>query len=249
MQQEKTPWYQKTGIIILFLIIFFPIGLFLMYKYANWKLWVKLLITIIITCMIIVNFTQEKTDMKNGDNQVSKSDQNDNKDSNNKNKSKSNDNKDSSNETKSKPVDKLEKSNYKIGDTLKFDKIEVTILDKSTAKSVGTPGLEKNANGEYLILDVTVKNNSNKPVNISDSFFKLINGSKEFQADGSASLSANQAISPDNLGFFGEKINPESKKQAKIVFDVNQNVITQNNLMLQVQSGLFGTEKEKVSLN
>ncbi|MGC9604577.1 hypothetical protein ACO2FP_08460 [Staphylococcus warneri] len=85
--------------------------------------------------------------MKNGDNQVSKSDQNDNKDSNNKNKSKSNDNKDSSNETKSKPVDKLEKSNYKIGDTLKFDKIEVTILDKSTAKSVGTPGLKKMQTG------------------------------------------------------------------------------------------------------
>ena len=38
-------WYQKTWAIILFLIIFFPIGLFLMWKYSNWSKSVKGIIT------------------------------------------------------------------------------------------------------------------------------------------------------------------------------------------------------------
>ena len=34
-------WYQKTGWIIFWLICFFPIGLFLMWKYSNWNKFVK----------------------------------------------------------------------------------------------------------------------------------------------------------------------------------------------------------------
>lgn len=38
-------WYQKTGVIILFLIIFFPIGLFLMWRYSNWNKTIKGIVT------------------------------------------------------------------------------------------------------------------------------------------------------------------------------------------------------------
>jgi len=38
-------WYQKTLFIILLLILFFPVGLFLMWKYANWKPKTKWIIT------------------------------------------------------------------------------------------------------------------------------------------------------------------------------------------------------------
>ena len=41
-------WYQKTGWIIALLILFFPVGLFLMWKYANWKKPVKGIVTALI---------------------------------------------------------------------------------------------------------------------------------------------------------------------------------------------------------
>ena len=45
--------YQKTWFIILLLIIFWPVGLFLMWKYADWKKAVKIVITVLVAvCMI-----------------------------------------------------------------------------------------------------------------------------------------------------------------------------------------------------
>lgn len=38
-------WYQKTGWIIVWLIMFFPVGIFLMWKYSNWKKFIKIAIT------------------------------------------------------------------------------------------------------------------------------------------------------------------------------------------------------------
>ena len=45
---DHKKWYQKTGWIIALLILFFPVGLFLMWKYTNWKKTVKGIITAII---------------------------------------------------------------------------------------------------------------------------------------------------------------------------------------------------------
>lgn len=47
-------WYQKTGYIILFLIIFFPVGLFLMWKYTNWNKYVKIAISALIALFAII---------------------------------------------------------------------------------------------------------------------------------------------------------------------------------------------------
>lgn len=37
MQQERQSWYQKSWFIILTLLFIFPLGLFLMWRYAHWK--------------------------------------------------------------------------------------------------------------------------------------------------------------------------------------------------------------------
>lgn len=42
----KKKWYQQTGWIIFLLIVFFPVGLFLMWKYTNWNKWLKIGITL-----------------------------------------------------------------------------------------------------------------------------------------------------------------------------------------------------------
>lgn len=42
----KKKWYEKSGWIIFWLIVFFPVGLFLMWKYSDWKKIVKLIISV-----------------------------------------------------------------------------------------------------------------------------------------------------------------------------------------------------------
>lgn len=47
-------WYQKTGWIIALLILFFPVGLFLMWKYTDWKKPVKWIVTVFILIFALV---------------------------------------------------------------------------------------------------------------------------------------------------------------------------------------------------
>lgn len=47
-------WYHQTFWIILFLIILWPVGLFMMWSGSNWPKWVKLLVTVIISIMVII---------------------------------------------------------------------------------------------------------------------------------------------------------------------------------------------------
>lgn len=49
-------WYQKTGAIIILLILFFPIGLFLMWKYSNWNKWGKIVISCICAVVCLGTF-------------------------------------------------------------------------------------------------------------------------------------------------------------------------------------------------
>lgn len=48
-------WYEKDLIIILFLILFFPIGVFLMWKYSKWSIVIKIVILIFFGLFIIIN--------------------------------------------------------------------------------------------------------------------------------------------------------------------------------------------------
>lgn len=55
-------WYQKTGYIILLLILFFPVGLFLMWKYTNWGKNVKIAISAIIAVLFGIGLISSGSD-------------------------------------------------------------------------------------------------------------------------------------------------------------------------------------------
>lgn len=52
---EKKKWYQSTGGIIALLILFFPVGLYLMWKHATWNKTVKWIVTGVFAFIIFVN--------------------------------------------------------------------------------------------------------------------------------------------------------------------------------------------------
>lgn len=46
-------WYEKTTIIALLLMFVFPLGLYLMWKYANWKKWIKIVISVFMGFIVV----------------------------------------------------------------------------------------------------------------------------------------------------------------------------------------------------
>lgn len=51
--KKKISWYQKTWAIVLFLFLFFPVGLFLMWKYSKFKTVPKAIITALVAFIFI----------------------------------------------------------------------------------------------------------------------------------------------------------------------------------------------------
>jgi len=123
-----------------------------------------------------------------------------------------------------------------IGEVVKVGDVEFIVNGTSTAKSVGGQ-FGKSAQGTYLLLDVTVKNVGNEAITTDASFFQLKAGEKTFDADSSAGIYAN----PDTNLFY-EQVNPDLSAKGFVVFDVSDEVISNPELMLQVQTGFFGTE-------
>lgn len=49
-------WHQKSGWIIFFLIVFFPVGIFLTWKYSSWKRTPKIIVSVIFGFLFVIGF-------------------------------------------------------------------------------------------------------------------------------------------------------------------------------------------------
>ena len=74
---------------------------------------------------------------------------------------------------KNKEEETKTKAENKIGEVVKVGDVEYIVNSKSLSQNVGGE-FGKNANGIYLILNVTVKNNGKKSITVTDDFFKLL---------------------------------------------------------------------------
>lgn len=90
---------------------------------------------------------------------------------------------------------------------------------------------------------ITVKNNGKESLSVSDEFFKIYKGDTEYKSDSEASLYAN-----DNTGFLLEEINPGNSSTSTVAIDVPQNIANAKGLQLQVQTGVWGTQKARINI-
>lgn len=129
-----------------------------------------------------------------------------------------------------------------IGEVVIVGDVEFTVNGTSTTKNVGGE-YGQDAQGTFLVADVTVKNVGSESITTDASFFKLVSGEKTFDADSTAGIYANP-----NTGFFLEQINPDLSATGKVVFDVSDEVIANPELLMQVQTGFFGTETGSIKI-
>ena len=127
----------------------------------------------------------------------------------------------------------------KIGTALKVGDLVFTVKDAALTKKLKSP--LGNKSGNWMVVTVTVKNESKEAVTIDSSFFKLLESdgtTYETDSDNLMYLSA-------DANFFLEKINPKLEKTGQVLFAIPT---TAKDLQLQVQTGAFGTEKGVISL-
>ncbi|MDN6012285.1 MAG: DUF4352 domain-containing protein [Lactococcus sp.] len=144
---------------------------------------------------------------------------------------------------------KSEKQVFGIGQDVTVGKVVYRVDSKEVADTVGNEYLNSTAKGKFLVLNVTVTNNGDKAVTVTDDFFKLYKGKTEFKADTTATMYANQAANGDSAAFFLQELNPESTLSGKVIFDVSEDTISDPSTQLQVQTGIWGTQTEKINLN
>lgn len=129
-----------------------------------------------------------------------------------------------------------------IGEVVKVGDVEFTVNSTSTAKNVGGEW-GSNAQGTYLLVNVTVTNKGNEAITTDTSFFKLKAGEKTYEADSTASMHTDK-----DLKFFLQQVNPDISNTGTVVFDVTDEVIANPELKLQVQSGFWGTETGEIKI-
>lgn len=103
-----------------------------------------------------------------------------------------------------------------VGTAVRDGEFEFTVTKvKKGVASVGSRYLKQKAQGQYVILNVTVKNIGEKPQLLSDSEQKVRDGSgREFSTDSTAGI-----YIEDNKVFFSE-INPGNSVKGQLVFDM-----------------------------
>ena len=144
---------------------------------------------------------------------------------------------------------KSEKQVFGIGQDVTVGKVVYRVDGKEVADTVGNEYVNSTAKDKFLVLNVTVTNNGDKAITVTDDFFKLYKGKTEFKADTTATMYANQATNGDSAAFFLQELNPESTLSGKVVFDVSEDTINDPSTQLQVQTGVWGTQTEKIKLN
>lgn len=136
----------------------------------------------------------------------------------------------------------VEEKRYGIGDTMVVGDVEYTVNSVKSSKTIGDKYFNIKAQETFLIINITLKNNENEPLTVSNSFFQLKKGDKTYDTDDDGAIYLD-----DNIIF--DEINPDAKLTGNICFDVTQETIDDKELQLQVQTGSWGTKKGLINLH
>lgn len=137
-----------------------------------------------------------------------------------------------------------EEETYSTGEEVQVGDVTYVINSMETAGTVGSDGLETEADGTFILVDVEITNNGSEAITVDESYVKLLSDGNTYEPSSEASGYANE----DGVGLFLEQINPDSTSSGVIAFDVNEEVAEAEDLQAQVQEGILGNNSAKVNL-
>jgi hypothetical protein len=127
---------------------------------------------------------------------------------------------------------------YKVGDRVVVGDMAYTVNSVKTEKTVGDQYLNGQADGIFVIVDMTIENLGQKSATIDSNYMKIIDSqSREFSSD-----SKNWIYLKDNV--FLKQVQPGLPSKGEVIFDVPQGIACD----LQVTDSIWGTNKALISL-
>jgi hypothetical protein len=143
---------------------------------------------------------------------------------------------------KQKPTRTSEAASVKIGEAAKAGDWTFTVTKFTCgSKTIGSEYLNKKAQGQFCLMNLSVKNNGNEAATLMSDNQKLLDAKgREFASDNEASL----YVDPDS-NIFIEDINPGNTAKGVVVFDVPKNV---KPVTATLAGGVFGV-KDVVSVD
>lgn len=138
----------------------------------------------------------------------------------------------------------VEVESFSIGEEVTVGDVSYIVNSISSAQTLGGEYMNKTAQGMFLVVNVTVTNKGNESLDVSNAFFTLVDGEKQYDSDSVASLYANE----DGQSFFVNSINPDLSLSSNVAFDVTQAIVDSQTKQMQVQTGAWGTETGLINL-
>ena len=149
-------------------------------------------------------------------------------------------------ETTEEVVEEEPEESFGIGDTVQAGDLSARVDNVSRASVVESAfSQEVPSTGNYLLVDMTVRNDGNESVTVDSNNFKLVKGEITYDSDSTATLYAND----DSTSFFLNSLNPAATLSGTVVFDISENSAGDPDLQLEISSNMFFGEKVYVNLN
>lgn len=156
---------------------------------------------------------------------------------------------DANEQTDDEVAEDAESPDTSIGENLEVGNMSYVVNEVYTADQVGPSMFPETANETYVVINLSVTNNGSEAVTVDSNFFKMVIEGNTLDADSAASMSANQNDNGEiTNSFFLENLNPGSTLSGNIVFDINESLANNQEKILQVQEGMFGTKTGTISL-
>lgn len=219
---QPKKWYQQTGGVVVLLILFFPVGLYLMWKNAVFSKTVRWIITGFFVIAIIANMGREKkSDSTSSTHSPSNQSAVTNVQQSEPDSKPIVTSDESPAEARSSSSDNSsdDKPSYnKIGDQIEVGNFSYVVNSAKFAKTIGNEFIEETADGMFLLVNVTFRNNDNEEHTLDNSFFKLTDANgTEFESSTSGSTALELS---GKKTLFLKQCNPHISKSGLLVFEV-----------------------------
>lgn len=221
-------FYQKSWFVILALIVFFPAGLYLMWKNTTWSKKVKVIISIVFV-LIVINAATNKDNKKQPVDQPQTAQQ-------------------QSNKAENKQPAKEKKKDFEdwtidvegVG-KLKggiSSNVGIAVIDVNTTDNIGNDFSNEKAQGQFVVVKLAISNGQKDAITVDSNSFKLMDDKdREFSAS-TEGMTALQMSNGNAKGFL-TTVNPGIVTDVTFVFDVPKDV---QGLKLKARGGFTGKE-------